>query len=70
MRLLVGCVAGHGGGRAYGHTHGSSDVNRDSSNDENSFTAPVGQGAFEGETGKPLERLGYGGPCKGVGRGN
>ncbi|KAK7343227.1 hypothetical protein VNO77_11813 [Canavalia gladiata] len=52
--------AGRGSGRGRGR--GGSGFNRDFSNDENSFAAPAGQVALEGENGKPAERLGYGGP--------
>ncbi|MQL41394.1 hypothetical protein EI012_26150, partial [Escherichia coli] len=48
---------GRGGGHGYGRGRGGSGFNRD----ENSFAAPAGQGAPEGEIGKPSERLEYGG---------
>ncbi|XP_020238236.1 RGG repeats nuclear RNA binding protein A [Cajanus cajan] len=53
---------GRGGGRGTGRGRGRGGFNRDFSNDENSFAAPPGQGALEGEGGKPSERPGYGGP--------
>ncbi|KAK7310323.1 hypothetical protein RJT34_07770 [Clitoria ternatea] len=52
---------GRGGGRGGDRGRGRRGFNRDFSNDENSFAAPAGQGAFEGETGRPSERLGYSG---------
>ncbi|RDY01410.1 RGG repeats nuclear RNA binding protein B, partial [Mucuna pruriens] len=55
---------GRGGGRGSGRGRGrgGGGFNRDFSNDENSFAAPAGQGALEGESGRPSERSGYGGP--------
>ncbi|XP_028804690.1 RGG repeats nuclear RNA binding protein A [Neltuma alba] len=55
-----------GGGSGYGRGRGGRGFNRDFSNDENSFSGSgglAGQGALvDGETGKPVERHGYGGP--------
>ncbi|MED6199016.1 hypothetical protein PIB30_072053 [Stylosanthes scabra] len=53
---------GGGRGRGYGRGRGAGGFNRDTFGDENSFAAPAGQGALEGDTGKPSERHGYGGP--------
>lgn len=66
-----GSRGGRGGGRGAGSGYvrggrGGRGFNRDSSNDENSFSGSggfAGQGAaLEGETGKPVERYGSGGP--------
>ncbi|KAJ7950769.1 plasminogen activator inhibitor 1 RNA-binding protein-like [Quillaja saponaria] len=66
---------GRGGGRGFGRGRGGSGFNRESSNDDNSFSNvgfPAGQGApEEGDTGKSSERRGYGGrgPYRGGRRG-
>ncbi|XVF22833.1 hypothetical protein REPUB_Repub12eG0205100 [Reevesia pubescens] len=62
-----GASGGGRGGRGYGRGRGGSGgYRRDFANDENSFNTsavPAGQGAPEvGESGKPSERHGYGGP--------
>ncbi|XP_022733343.1 RGG repeats nuclear RNA binding protein A-like [Durio zibethinus] len=62
-----GSRGGGRGGRGYGRGRGGTGgYRRDSANDENSFSnsaVPAGKGAPEdGESGKPSERRGYGGP--------
>lgn len=54
-----------GGGRGFGRGRGGGGFGRDFSNDENPFPssgAPANQGGFEGDSGNPSERRGYGGP--------
>uniref|UniRef100_A0A5B6ZS11 Putative plasminogen activator inhibitor 1 RNA-binding protein n=1 Tax=Davidia involucrata TaxID=16924 RepID=A0A5B6ZS11_DAVIN len=63
----AGRGGGRGGGRGYGRGRGGGGFNRDSANNENSFSSSGfsgGQGApEEANTGKPSERRGgYGGP--------
>ncbi|PNX75656.1 plasminogen activator inhibitor 1 RNA-binding protein, partial [Trifolium pratense] len=59
---------GRGGGRGFGRGRGGGGsggggYGRDFSNDDNSLPAPpANQGSFEGDSGNPTERRGYGAP--------
>ncbi|ONI22486.1 hypothetical protein PRUPE_2G132500 [Prunus persica] len=66
-RNEAGGGRGGGRGRGYGYSRGrgGGGYNRESPNNENTFTnsgAPAGQGAFEDGDGNQSERRGYGGP--------
>ncbi|KAF8380590.1 hypothetical protein HHK36_028078 [Tetracentron sinense] len=62
----AGRGGGRGGGRGYGRGRGGGGFNRDPINNENTFSSNGVSGGYgaaeEGDTGKPLERRGYGGP--------
>lgn len=56
---------GYGGGFGRGRGGGGGGFGRDFSNDDNSSSLPVppaNQGSFEGDSGNPSERRGYGAP--------
>ncbi|KAF8412455.1 hypothetical protein HHK36_000419 [Tetracentron sinense] len=62
----AGRGGGRGGGRGFGRGRGGGGLNRDTVNNDNAFSSngvTGGYGAAEdGDTGKPSERRGYGGP--------